>query len=242
MDMQFKPQENGTIQTATLTLCRFDRMRDRLWAFGQMGLARGPLRRTPGLDFHRLMGSGTGEGFTPIPDTAMWAILSVWRDAEAAATGLRGGVFARWRARASECGHLTLSTISARGAWGGVAPFTPNGIEASGPLAVLTRATLRPAAMRRFWRRVPDISARIGDDPAVLLKIGVGEVPWLHQVTFSVWPDAEAMTAFARTGPHAEAIRAVRSEGWFHEELYARFRVSGAEGRWRGRPMEEVLP
>ena len=128
------------------------------------------------------------------------------------------------------------------GAWGGVAPFEPDSGASTGPLAALTRATLRPDKALRFWRRVPDISARIGADPHVLLKIGVGEVPWLHQVTFSVWPDAAAMTRFARAGgPHAEAIRAVRQEDWFQEELYARFRILEAEGSWQGRPVQEAL-
>jgi spheroidene monooxygenase len=43
------------------------------------------------------------------------------------------------------------------------------------------------------------------------------------------------MAAFAhRDGPHARAIRAVREGNWFREELYARFRVLGAEGQWSG--------
>ena len=82
---------------------------------------------------------------------------------------------------------------------------------------------------------MPDISAVIGADPNVLFKIGIGEVPLLHQVTFSIWPDAASMAHFARgDGPHGRAIHAVREEGWFTEELYARFRVLGVEGRWNG--------
>ena len=57
----------------------------------------------------------------------------------------------------------------------------------------------------------------------------------LHQVTFSIWPDTRAMTGFARgDGPHGRAIRAVRDEGWFREELYARFRILGDDGTWEG--------
>jgi spheroidene monooxygenase len=43
------------------------------------------------------------------------------------------------------------------------------------------------------------------------------------------------MAAFARAdGPHATAIRAVRNERLFKEELYARFRVDAIEGTWAG--------
>jgi len=126
-----------------------------------------------------------------------------------------------------------LSPTASRGKWSHITPFVP-GDAAPGPLAALTRATIKPGIALRFWGRVPDISAMIGADPNVLFKIGIGEVPLLHQVTFSIWPDEKAMAGFARTGPHADAIRAVRTEGWFNEELYARFNVHSDIGTWNG--------
>ncbi|WP_371156127.1 spheroidene monooxygenase [Jannaschia sp. 2305UL9-9] len=227
----------------TLTLYRFGPIRDRVWAFAQMGIARPSMARLPGCAFWKLMGSGSGEGFTPVPNTAVYAILCVWPDADAARTGLRARVFQRYADRAEEVCQMSLRPTSARGAWSGRAPFAAAGPPApNGPLAALTRASVRPGRMLRFWRRVPDISARIGDNPDVRLKIGVGEVPFLHQVTFSIWPDADAMARFARTsGPHAAAIRAVRDGDWFAEELYARFHVTDATGTWQGRPITEVL-
>ena len=75
----------------------------------------------------------------------------------------------------------------------------------------------------------------IGEDPNVMFKIGIGEVPLFQQITFSIWPDSDTMANFARKdGPHAKAIRAVRDGKWFKEELYARFRVSGETGSWEG--------
>ncbi len=229
------------MQTAALNLFRFERMTARLWVLGQMALARPGLKRIPGLGFARLCGSGTGEGFTPKPNTAVWAILSVWTDAERARAGVATApVFCRWRDRADEAFTLFLEPYSARGAWGGTAPFAPHG-KASGAVAALTRATIKPSHALRFWGRVPDISARIGADRNVAFKIGIGEVPFLHQVTFSVWPDAARMADFARTGAHAAAIAAVRDGGWFSEELYVRFRVTGTVGRWQGAdPLEHL--
>lgn len=224
------------MQTAALSLFRFDTWAARAWVLAQMALARPALARIPGLEFVRLCGSGTGEGFTPRPNTAVWAILSVWSDAARAQEGVaQERVFARWRARAAQSATLFLEPVSARGQWGGTAPFRPGPARPhAGPVAALTRATVRPAHLVRFWARVPDISARIGADRNVLFKIGIGEVPFLHQVTFSVWPDAARMAEFARTGHHAAAIAAVRAGGWFSEELYARFRVTGSAGAWDG--------
>lgn len=229
------------MQTVTLSLFRFDRALARLWVLGQMGAARLRLPHVPGLDFWKLCGSGTGEGFTPKPNWGTWAILSVWKSRDMADLGLQAQPFTRWRAKSDESCALFLEPYSARGHWAGVAPFTPAGSSPDGPIAAMTRATVKPGRALRFWGRVPDISAKVGSDPNVIFKIGIGEVPLLHQVTFSVWPDAQSMADFARRGPHAEAIRAVRDEGWFNEELYARFRISGTQGTWQGRaPLSQL--
>jgi spheroidene monooxygenase len=201
-----------------------------------MGLARLSMPRIAGIGFWKLCGSGTGEGFTPRPNWGVYAILATWPDADTARDQTaQAAIFRRYQRRATESWTVFLSPISARGAWSGRAPFTPNRATGTAPLAALTRATVRPRAALRFWRRVPDISRMIGDDPNVAFKIGIGEVPLLHQVTFSIWPDAASMNEFARhSGPHARAIEAVRRGDWFREELYARFQVIGARGTWNG--------
>ncbi len=218
---------------------RFDSAAARLWVLSQMALARLSFRAMPDCGFWKLCGSGTGEGFTPRPNTAVWAILAAWPDAATAERRLdTAPVFRRWRAKASEAYTLFLAPTAARGAWSAQAPFRPTGTitgTTTGPVAALTRATIRPRFLRDFWRHEPKISAAIGSDPNVAFKIGIGELPWLHQVTFSVWPDTASMAHFARAdGPHARAIRAVREGGWFAEELYARFRVTGTRGTWGG--------
>lgn len=215
----------------------------RLWVIGQMALARLSLRRESRILFHKLCGSGTGEGFTPRPNWGVWAILAVWPDeATARDRTANSPVWQAWRGKARESWTVFLDPISARGAWAGVNPFLPDSpakaaiSPATGPIAALTRATVKPARALRFWNRVPSISATIGSDPDVVFKIGIGELPLLHQVTFSIWPDAASMARFARgDGPHGRAIAAVREGQWFNEELYARFRLLGSTGTWNGR-------
>ncbi|WP_103333144.1 spheroidene monooxygenase [Pseudotabrizicola formosa] len=229
--------EDRSIPIATLSLFRFDGTLPRLWVLGQMGAARLRLRRERRAQFWKLCGSGTGQGFTPRPNWGVWAILATWPDEETARDAVATSpVFVRWRAKAAESWTLFLDPTSARGAWAGVNPFAgPGKSQTGGPIIALTRATIRPARALRFWNRVPDISATIGADPNVIFKIGIGEVPLLHQVTFSVWPDAASMASFARgNGPHGRAIAAVRDGNWFAEELYARFALLGTVGSWDG--------
>ncbi len=232
------------MQCASLSLFRFPSVARRLWVLGQMGAARFSLPGTPGIGAWKLCGSGTGEGFTPKPNTQVWAILATW-DSEGRAREqvAQAPVWRRWRDHAAEDWTVFLAPTSARGEWAGEAPFRPEATPHAGPLAALTRATVKPSVALKFWGQVPDISAMIGQDPNVIFKIGIGEVPLLHQVTFSIWPDTDTMARFARhDGPHARAIRAVREGGWFREELYARFNVLGDAGTWEGRsPLAERM-
>ena len=229
--------------TTTLSLFRFNKPTDRLWAFYMMARARFDLARMPDLKFWKLMGSGIGEGFTPNPNTAVWAILATWPDERSARANIdTAPLFKRYQNRATEHWTIFLQATSARGAWSGQAPFEPDATARPGPLAALTRATVKPRILPNFWGQVPSISKMIGADPNVIFKIGVGEVPWLHQVTFSIWPGTEEMAAFARRdGPHAKAIKAVRDGDWFREELYARFQIVGDCGAWGGTsPLQRI--
>ncbi|MEM8728428.1 MAG: spheroidene monooxygenase [Pseudomonadota bacterium] len=198
------------------------------------------MSRLAGLEFWKLCGSGTGEGFTPKPNTSVWGVLAVWQDKDTARETLKTRQpFAWYEAHAVESWTVFLRPTSARGAWSGRSPFAVAGGEpasASGAVVALTRATLKPQIAMQFWRRVPDISQMVGDNPDVMMKVGLGEMPLFRQITFSIWPDTVSMAKFARApGPHAAAIKAVREEGWFQEELYARFEVLEEAGQWNGK-------
>jgi spheroidene monooxygenase len=202
-----------------------------------MGAARLSFMAMPEVGFWKLCGSGMDEGFTPIPNTAVWASLATWPSEDIARDRVaHAPVYRRWRDRSDEDYTLFLSPASARGKWSGTEPFSVEDTTLDGPVAALTRASVKPSVIRSFWGRTPAIQDVIRDDPNVMFKIGIGEVPWLHQVTFSIWPDTRTMAEFARRkdGPHAKAIQAVRDGAWFKEELYARFRVLGAVGQWEG--------
>lgn len=222
------------IQIVTLSLFRFDTPRHKAWAFVMMGLARLSLRRMPHLNFWKLLGSGTGEGFTPVPNFGVYAILCVWDSAEHGRTTIASHrLFAGYRAHAVENVTVFLETISSRGKWSRQSPFSAQAHSDHGPIAILTRATVRLSKIRKFWQQAPGISARIGKNTEVLFKIGLGEVPLRQQLTFSIWKNAKEMSAFAHAqGPHKFAIDQVREGNWFEEDLYARFNITSIDGHW----------
>lgn len=225
------------MHVTSLSVFRFDTFRARLWAFGQMGLARRSIAASPGIGFWKLFGTGGGESFRPRPNFGVYAILATWPSEEHARRAIaEGAVFCRYRAHAAESWTVYLATASVRGAWDRCEPFekAPD-VALEAPFAILTRASIRPLKARAFWRGAPDIDGRTAEEPAILFKRGMGEVPWLRQVTFSIWSDLEAMKAFAYRHPfHRQAALHARERNWFSEELFARFRVLGAEGRWGG--------
>jgi spheroidene monooxygenase len=232
------------MQAVSLSFFRFESAWNKLWVLGQMGAARLPLKSVPDIGFFKLFGSGTGEGFTPVPNLSVYAIMATWPDLDTARRRIaETAVFDRYRNHAVEHASIYLSAVSSRGLWDGKPPFET--LPAGGPLdriAVITRATLKKRHVLAFWREQPDVSALVRAQPNLLFKIGLGEVPWFQQVTFSIWDDTQAMQRFAyASGSHGEAVKRVRENGWFKEELYARFRLLHAEGRWEGGDIAQRL-
>lgn len=237
------PKTHTDTPIVSISFFRMSTGISRAWAMWMMGQARLSLPRVPGIGFWKLCGSGKNEGFTPQMVPQVFAILCSWPDEETAREQTQTArIFNRYRARASEDWTVYLETTSARGVWSGNTPFAASRSEENGPLAALTRATVKPSRMMKFWDQAPNVNKLIDGDPNVVFKIGIGEVPLLHQVTFSIWPDTTKMAEFARhSGPHADAIRAVRDGNWFAEELYARFAILGDCGAWNGTsPLERL--
>ena len=227
-------------QIVAISFFRFEGVFQKLWAFSQMGFARKKLKKIKQISFFKLFGSGIGEGFTPYPNTSVYAILSVWNNLGEAENNIEEReIYENYRTHSIENWTVFLSPVSSKGYWDKTNPFKPNKNEFKKKdhmLAALTRATIKPKIMLKFWSKVPAISKVIGNDKNVLFKMGLGEIPWFHQVTFSIWPNAKTMADFARKdGPHAKAIKSVREGNWFSEELYARFEVKKAIGKWCGK-------
>jgi hypothetical protein len=204
----------------------------------RMATDRTPLRRTPGLRFGKLLGTGRGRTFTPRDaDPRRWGVLAVW-DTTADADAFDESPLVRgWQRLADEQWTARLRPLAAHGRWSRREPFgAPRPQPWDGAVAAITRARLRAWKAATFWRAVPPVSADLHAGPGLRLALGIGEAPLGLQGTFSVWHSAAALNAFAFERPaHAEAIRRTAEERWYAEELFARFALLSAVGTLGGR-------
>ena len=203
----------------------------------RMATDRRPLRATPGLRFGKLLGTGSGRTFgIRDADPRRWGLLAVWDDDAAAEAFEHGPLPERWRRSADEEWVARLEPLAARGRWSRREPFgTPAPPAWDGPVAAITRARLVLRKAAGFWSAVPPVSADLHEAPGLRTALGIGEAPVGLQGTFSVWDSSAALNAFAYRRPaHAAVVRRTAAEGWYAEELFARFAVRSTSGTLRG--------
>jgi hypothetical protein len=189
------------------------------------------LKRSPGISFIKLLGTGKGETFTPKDaDQFRWGILVTIKqdDLDRLEQSL---VLKIWRKISLNEYRIMLKPISSHGYWSGKQPFEVEKFEWSGKIAAITRARIVWRKNFQFWRAVPPVTLSLHQSPGLLSAIGIGEAPIGLQGTFSIWESGAALRDFAYKGnAHIEAIKATETNKWYSEELFARFAVIAEQG------------
>lgn len=229
-------------QITTITFFKYTDLSKKVWAFTMMQSAHQFLSKVPGLPFYKLMGSGKGYGFNPLPDWSVYALLQVWQSEEEAMLFFnKHQLMKKYQEKASHVWTIFMKSIMAKGEWSGNIPFVPhsNLNDQNKCIAVITRATIKWSKMAKFWRFVPKSQRPLIDAYGLLYTKGVGEAPLVQMATFSLWASEEDLQQFAYgSKEHKKAIQLTRSLGWYKEELFARFQPYISAGTWEnGNPL-----
>jgi hypothetical protein len=203
------------------------------FAFLSMAIDRMRSRKFTGISFSKLLGTGSGQTFTP-SDAVLtrWGIV-VAIDENRIEAFDQSSIISNWRKRSTSEFRAVLSPLSSHGLWAKKNPF--NFIAPlSNPdaqIAALTRARIKWNKNFIFWKSVPPVVIDLHSNPGLHAAIGIGEAPIGLQGTFSLWKSASALRDFAYKGKaHQVAIAQTQSIGWYSEELFARFEVLELRG------------
>lgn len=238
---------------ATLTILRY-RKRFIPFALLAMVFFRPTLWLNKKISFWKLLGSGKNGTFDKHPDWQQWGILAVGSaelavgrmepaglESKCLYKQLYGSFIAGWiRLFRCEVWTIFLEPMEGHGTWDGKKAFgeLPQQTEYDGKIAVLTRATIRLSRLKHFWANVNSVATQMTNAKGLISSLGIGEMPWIKQATFSIWENKAAMKAFAyQMKEHQEVIRKTRAEKWYSEDMFVRFRILGAVGTIRGAKM-----
>ncbi|MFT4777835.1 MAG: heme-degrading monooxygenase HmoA [Flavobacteriales bacterium] len=227
-------------QITTISFFKFASRSNKFWGLKNMQLAHKDLADIDGLTFYRLMGSGKGIGFNPLPDWSVYCLLQVWESEEAAHSFFSSSdLIKEYSERTVEVFTLYMKSISAGGTWVGKNPFEKGAdLDSKLPIAIITRATIKWNWLFRFWKYVPTSQEALDGNEGLIYTKGVGEVPIVQMATFSLWKDFESVKQFAyKSKQHQEAIKRTRKNEWYKEEMFARFQPYKSTGTWEGKDL-----
>ncbi|MGV8879118.1 MAG: DUF3291 domain-containing protein [Sphingobacteriaceae bacterium] len=211
-----------------------------------MAIHRLPMRLQQGCSFWKLLGTGRNGTFDLEPDWQQWGLLAVWDSREDFDRFFKNSFVAYWwRLLSRESWTVLCEPMESHGKWDGKEPFGRHARQIhDGPVAVLTRATIRWRKLKGFWSNVDHIANIMAKAPGYITSVGVGEAPIYRQATFSFWENETAMKHFAYKSPeHAEVIKKTRAGDWYSEELFARFKPVESFGSMMGKdPLKGWIP
>jgi hypothetical protein len=227
--------EGATATVAVLLLARLH-SRSVPWGLSRLVLGARALGEVPGLRFARVLGSGRDGGFGLAPGLDHQGLICFFDNENSARAFAREAPIMRaYRDHARESLLALLRATSCRGSWSGASLTVTAQPQADAPMAALTRASIRLRHAARFWRHAPATHDGIARAEGCRLAVGLGEAPLLRQATFSLWDNAQAMDAYARSGAHLAAIQGAYQQGWFSESMFVRFAPIEISGDWHGK-------
>ncbi|MBD30862.1 MAG: spheroidene monooxygenase [Candidatus Marinimicrobia bacterium] len=200
-----------------------------------MGLHQRYLNNIDGLNFYKMLGTGSGPGFSMYPDFSTYALLLNWNNELSASKYFNSNNYYNLLlSKAGAYRKIFLSSFKSIGEWDGVNPFENSDADFQpndSKVGVITRATIHFNKLTHFWRSVKPASDAISKAEGVKFFKGIGELPFIQQATFSIWDSEKHINQFAYENVnHRKIVDKTRKQKWYSEDLFARFHIISDSG------------
>ena len=180
-----------------------------------------------GLKFIKLLGTGSKDGFSVIPDFSSYVMISSWENDNFRKKFIdENELFNEIINKSSKRTEIKIDPYNYIGSWNGINPFKNKSTYKEGKIIVLTRARVRLNKLINFFISTSSAAKSINSRKGAEYYKGVGELPIIEQATISIWESEQSMKDYAYSDKnHLKIINKARKNKWYSEELFVRSNI-----------------
>ena len=204
--------------------------KNKFWMFKLMGAYtfNKNLINSNGLKFIKLLGTGSKDGFSVIPDFSSYVMITSWEnDINRKKFIDENELFNEIINNSSKRIEIKIDPYNYIGSWNGINPFKNKSSYKKGKIVVLTRARVRLNKLVNFFVNTSLAAKSINSKKGAEYYKGVGELPIIEQATISIWKSEQSMKDYAYSDKnHLKIINKARKNKWYSEELFVRSNIT----------------
>ena len=180
-----------------------------------------------GLKFIKLLGTGSKDGFSVIPDFSSYVMITSWENDDFRKKFIdENKLFQEIINKSSKRIEIKIDPYNYIGSWNGINPFKNKSLYKEGKIIVLTRARVRLNKLINFFISTSSAAKSINSRKGAEYYKGVGELPIIEQSTISIWKSEQSMKDYAYSDKsHLKIIHKARKNQWYSEELFVRSNI-----------------
>ena len=180
-----------------------------------------------GLKFIKLLGTGSKDGFSVIPDFSSYVMITSWEDDDFRKKFIdENKLFQEIKNKSSGRIEIKIDPYNHIGSWNGINPFKNKSSYKEGKIIVLTRARVKLNKLINFFVSTSSAAKSINSKKGAEYYKGVGELPIIEQATISIWKSEQSMKDYAYSDKsHLKIINKARKNKWYSEELFVRSNI-----------------
>jgi heme-degrading monooxygenase HmoA len=180
-----------------------------------------------GLKFIKLLGTGSKDGFSIIPDFSSYVIITSWKNDDFRKKFIdENELFNEITKKSSKRIEIKIDPYNYIGSWNGIIPFKNKSSYKEGKIFVLTRARVKLNKLINFLISTSSAAKSINSKEGAEYYKGIGELPIIEQATISIWESEQSMKDYAYSDKrHLKIINKARKNKWYSEELFVRSNI-----------------